>query len=245
MIEELEEIKKQKQENEDTRKAKLLTAFENNLKISGLNLDNKFRSFESWEYNKSTRLLYETELDSKHTYKRFQRGRIIKVDFGVNVGGEFSEPHFAITLSKGDNMYSNSIIVVPLTSKNHKNTISLGKLISESYIESLQKKVEQLQEQYQEIDIENCEFNPNYLKEIEEITTVLKYYRKIKNNFSYACIDQIRTISKLNILRPINKYDIVGTYTCSQDIMNTIDKNIIKIYTSIDYAKFEEFEKKS
>ncbi len=97
-----------------------------------------------------------------------------------------------------------------------------------------------IQEKFQEIDIENCEFNPNYLKEIEEITTVLEYYKKIKNNFSYACIDQIRTISKLNILKPLNKYDIVGTYKCSDDIMNTIDKNIIKTYTAIDYMKLEK-----
>lgn len=91
------------------------------------------------------------------------------------------------------------------------------------------------------IDIENCEFNPNYINEIKEIEKILSYYKKIKENFSYACIEHIRTISKLNILPPINKYDIVGNYKCPKNVMNDIDKNIVKIYTSIDYIEFENF----
>lgn len=238
---ELEELNKKMQQKLDIKKAKLLKAFENNLKISSLNLNNKFESFEAWEHTKSQRLLYEIGLDKGKKYMRYPRGSIIKVDFGVNIGSEFSEQHFAITLSKGDKIYNNSIIVLPLTSKQHRNTINLGKLISDSYIESLQHKVEKLQQQFQEIDIENCEFNPNYINEIKEIEKILSYYKKIKENFSYACIDHIRTISKLNILPPINKYDIVGNYKCPKNVMNDIDKNIVKIYTSIDYIEFENF----
>lgn len=237
---ELEKTNNDLKHKEDYKKSKLLQAFANNLKISELNLDNKFQSFEAWEYNKSNRLLYEISLEKSKRYRRYPRGSILKVDFGVNVGGEFSEQHFAITLSKKDKMYSNSIIVVPLTSKKHKNTINLGKLISDSYLKSLQEQIDKLQKEIEEIDIENCEFNPNYLKELEEIDCVLKYYKAIKNKFSYACIDQIRTISKLNIIKPINKYDIVGTYTCSNEIMSLIDKNIIKIYTGYDYKEFDK-----
>lgn len=239
-MKEMEEINEKIQRKEDIKKAKLLKAFENNLKISGLNLHNKFDSFESWEYTKSKRLLYEISLSTDKKYMRYPRGSIIKVDFGVNVGGEFSEQHFAITLSKKDGIYSNNIIVIPLTSKKHKKYIDLGKLISNTYIQSLQDEVDKLQEKMKEIDIENCEFNPNYTKEIKEIEKILSYYRAIKDNFSYACIDQIRTISKLNILPPINKYDIVGNYKCPKDIMELIDKNIIKTYTGIDYVKFEK-----
>lgn len=238
MIEEI--IKKEKQKN-DLKKARLLQAFENNLKISSLNLHDKFNSFEAWECTKSKRLIYEIGLNKDKKYARFPRGSIIKVDFGVNVGGEFSEQHFAITLSKKDSIYSNSIIVVPLTSKKHKNTIDLGKLISESYIKSLQKELEKIQDEMQEIDIDNCEFNPNFKKQIEEMEKILKYYKTIKDNFSYARIDQIRTISKLNILPKINKYDIVGNYKCPNNLMKIIDKNIVKVYTGIDYREFEKF----
>lgn len=230
---------KREQQKEDRKKAKLLQAFENNLKISSLSLNDKYNSFESWELTKSKRMLYEIGLTHDKKYMRYPKGSIIKADFGVNIGGEFSEQHFAITLSKKDGIYNNTIIVIPLTSKKHKNCINLGKLISEGYLHSLQNEVDNLQRKFKEIDIDNCEFNPNYIKEINEINKLLKYYKLIKDNFSYACIDQIRTISKLNILPPMNKYDIVGNYKCPKDIMDDIDKNIVKIYTSIDYRDFE------
>lgn len=98
-----------------------------------------------------------------------------------------------------------------------------------------------MQNSIDKIDIENCEFNPDFKKQIEKIEQILKYYKTIKDNFSYARIDQIRTISKLNILPKINEYDIVGNFKCPTDLMHKIDKNIVKIYTGIDYREFEKF----
>ncbi len=240
-VKDIEELKQKELQRSDRKKAKLLQAFENNVKISNMNLPNKYNSFESWEYTRSNRLLYEISLPPDKKYMRYPRGTIIKVDFGVNVGSEFSEQHFAITLSKRDSIYNNCVIVVPLTSKRHKNCINLDGLISKSYLETLQKKVDELQNRIQEIDIENCEFNPNYEKEIKKIKKVLSYYKTIKENLSYACIDQIRTISKLNILPPMNEYDMVGSYKCAEEIMNKIDKQIVRQYTAIDFREFEKF----
>lgn len=240
-IKEIEKSKQKELQKEDKKKAQLLKAFENNLKISSLGLNNKYSSFEHWEYTKSNRLLYEIGLDKDKKYMRYPRGSIIKVDFGVNVGSEFSEQHFAITLSKKDSIYNNCIIVIPLTSKKHTNYINLDKLISNSYLEALQKEIEKLQKKIKEIDIKNCEFNTTYKKEIKEIKKVLNYYKSIKSNFSYACIDQIRTISKLNIIPPMNKYDIVGTFKCPKSIMHSIDRGIIKQYTAFDFRKFTRF----
>lgn len=236
------EISKQKElQKENKKKTQLAKAFENNLKISSLGLSNKYNSFEHWEYIKSNRLLYEIGLTPDKKYIRYPRGSIIKVDFGVNIGSEFSEQHFAITLSKKDNIYNNCIIVIPLTSKKHKNYINLDKLISNSYLETLQNKIIELQAKIKKANIENCEFNQIYEKEIKEIKKVLNYYKSIKEKFSYACIDQIRTISKLNIIPPMNKYDIVGTFKCPKNIMNSIDIGIIKQYTAIDYREFAKF----
>ena len=38
----------------------------------------------------------------------------------------------------------------------------------------------------------------------------------------------------------MNKYDIVGNYQCPKEIMNNIDKCIVKVYTAIDYREFEK-----
>ena len=226
---------------EENKKIKLLKAYENNIKISNLNLSDKYESFENWQYDKSNRLLYEISLPKNKKYMRYPRGSIIKVDFGVNVGSEFSQQHFAITLSKKDSIYSNTIKVIPLTSKNHKDYINLNDLISRGYITTLEEKLKKLQKEYNNIDINNCELNTNYIKDIKEINKILKYYQKIENNLSYACTDQIRTISKLNILKSINKYDIVGNYKCPENIMKEIDMAIVKNYTSIDYREFNNF----
>ena len=224
-----------KQENTITNlnKEKLEKAHNNNIKISSLNLDNKFNSFETWEYNKSKRLLYEIN-NPKKRYKRYPRGSIVKVDFGVNIGSEFSEIHFAITLSKRDKMFNSNLIVVPLTSKKHKNTIRIDKITDTNYINELKMKLEELREEQDNKNLIN-----NY-KEIREIKKIIKYYEKVMNKFSYAVIDQIKTISKLNIVKPINKYDIVNNHICPKNVMEEIDKNIIKIYTSYDYREFDK-----
>ena len=39
----------------------------------------------------------------------------------------------------------------------------------------------------------------------------------------------------------MNKYDIVGSYKCPNQIMNKIDRQIVKQYTAIDFREFEKF----
>ena len=39
----------------------------------------------------------------------------------------------------------------------------------------------------------------------------------------------------------MNKYDIVGTFKCPKNIMDSIDIGIIKQYTAIDYREFAKF----
>ena len=41
-----------------------------------------------------------------------------------------------------------------------------------------QKELDSLQEKIQEIDIVNCEFNPDFSKNIKEIEKILSYYKK-------------------------------------------------------------------
>ncbi|APB84629.1 type II toxin-antitoxin system PemK/MazF family toxin [Lactiplantibacillus plantarum] len=59
-------------------------------------------------------------------YRKFSRGTIVMVNFGIQLGGEFSGPHFAIVLNKNDTKYSSVLTVVPLSSKYHKNYANLG-----------------------------------------------------------------------------------------------------------------------
>lgn len=224
-----------------TKTKKLQQALQNNLQISNLNLPNKFRSFESWELTRSQRLLFEIGR-TKNTYKRFPRGSIVKVDFGVNVGGEFSEQHFAITLNKKDNMYNNILTVIPLTSKKHNNSVELKSLIVDMYLNNLKQESDKL---IDEIENSDEKLTPEKFQEFQlkigEMQTIINYYQSLKNNFSYALVEQIKTVSKLNILPPINRYDIVNSTICSEGEMIKIDKAIAKKFIGIDYKQFEQW----
>lgn len=61
--------------------------------------NNKFSKMGNWLEKEST--LFKKEVDGKKTNKpNFRRGEIIKVDFGINLGSELSNTHFAIVLNK-------------------------------------------------------------------------------------------------------------------------------------------------
>lgn len=80
----------------------------------------KFAYLDEWLLKNSKLLLTEAkeyETKTNQTYKTYKRGTIIKVDFGVNLGSEMSQVHFAIVLNNYDNPKNNILTVVPLTSK--------------------------------------------------------------------------------------------------------------------------------
>lgn len=61
----------------------------------------------------------------------FKRGQIIKVDFGVNMGSELSNTHFAIVLNNDDNNNVDNITVIPLTSKTGYKRLYIGNVLKD------------------------------------------------------------------------------------------------------------------
>ena len=91
-------------------------AHSNNIIISDMNLGNKFKHFENEKLRESKTLLHETKIRPKY-YKKYYRGEIIKVHFGINAGSEFSGDHFAIVISEKDTI-RNPLLHVKVDSKN-------------------------------------------------------------------------------------------------------------------------------
>ena len=149
----------------------------------------KFNTIDNWLEKEST--IFQNELTNEDkTYKKLKRGQIIKADFGINIGSELCYTHFAIVLDKNDSIYSDNIMVLPITSKKGNNRINLGKILHEIY--------------------------PNSLK---------------YNLFCYANITQIKSISKSRIFQD-NK-----NYVCKNEILDKIDREVLKMYTNIDERK--------
>ena len=211
MNNELEQFNKER----ERKHLKLMRTHQNNITISDMNLLDKYKYFEDSKLNESKTLLYEITKQQRF-YKRYARGRIVRVKFGVNVGSEFSGDHFAIVISKGDTMMSSTLHVIPLTSKKHLKNIDVGSIL---YCED---EIDKLNSLLQEINNE---------KSKKQINSCIKFYNKRKNITSYACIDHLKTISKLSICKNINDYDYLPNIKVSSEILKKIDEAIIKEYT--------------
>ena len=114
--------------SQEKKHLKLMKAHQNNITISDKNLENKYTNFEESKLDESKTLLYEINTKPNH-YKRFSRGQIVRIKFGVNIGSEFSGDHYAIVISKKDTMLNPIIHVIPLTSKRHNYNVKIENLL--------------------------------------------------------------------------------------------------------------------
>lgn len=201
----------------ETKHIKLMKAHNNNITISDMNLKDKFTEFENSKLNESETLLYEINKQPEN-FKRYSRGQIVKVKFGVNIGSEFSGDHYAIIISKKDTMKNPILHVIPLTSKKHNYNVKISNILyNEDNINTLKEAAEKETDSKKKKEIEKC----------------IKYYENRKNKISYACIKHLKTISKLSICKPFNEYDYnyLNKLKVSTDILDLIDQEIIKEYT--------------
>ena len=191
----------------------------------------KFAYLDGWLLKESKLLLEETSKfennKERQTYKTYKRGTIIKVDFGVNLGSEMSQVHFAIVLNNYDNPRNNVLTVVPLTSKSSKFNLDLEVLIINTLIDKVKKELTKLgiaeEHNSKELSLEEN-------IKLKKLNTLLSYY-KSNQKYTYACCSLVTTISKTRIFKPINEYDIIGREKCSDEIMNKIDKEILDKFT--------------
>lgn len=82
-----------------TKHIKLIKAHNNNITISDMNLKDKFAEFEHSKLDESETLLYEINKKPQR-FKRYSRGQIVKIKFGVNIGSEFSGDHMQLLFLK-------------------------------------------------------------------------------------------------------------------------------------------------
>lgn len=200
-----------------TKHIKLIKAHNNNITISDMNLKDKFAEFEHSKLDESETLLYEINKKPQR-FKRYSRGQIVKIKFGVNIGSEFSGDHYAITISKKDTMMSPILHVIPLTSKKHNYNIKINNVLyNKNEIDKMK-------------NLANKETTPKIKKEIKKC---IDYYENRKNKISYVCIKHLKTVSKLSICKPFNKYEYsyINTLKIDNNMLDLIDNAIIQEYT--------------
>ena len=202
-------------------------------KIINKNLPYKFSYLKDWKLKESKLLLKESSQyenkDIKRTHKVYKRGTIIKADFGVNLGSEMSQIHFAIVLNNYDNQNNNVLTVVPLTSKKSKYNLDLKNLVTDKLISKTNEELINIG-LIEEFKLMAPKLHMKANNKIDQLYTILSYYKLNAKN-TFACCSLITTISKSRIFKPINEYDFVGKMRCSSDVMDKIDYEIINKFT--------------
>ena len=212
-------------------KIKIDLAYNNYYDIISKKLPYKFVYLDDCLLKKSKILKREAEFLEKKIngslntqekgYRTYQRETIIKADFGIGIGSEMSQVHFAIVINNYDNPKNNVLTVIPLTSKENRFNLYLGTLI----IDLLLAKVKNEFKSIKKIKKKNEILNAKELAKLKKLNTLISYYKSnVKGTF--ACCNLITTISKERIFPPINEYDIIGRARCSNKILNDIDNQI-------------------
>lgn len=297
MIEEKVNAEKQKNEKnavqEINKQVRLLDDSNNRFKsIINDNLNPKKEKFKNLGSNINyLSKLFKKEIDKNKgqsiKYAKYKYGTIVMVNFNLNVGDELCGNHFAIVLTNADSPYSSMLTILPLSSKNKPNRMSLGELISgiihkeilnkaeeidqkkKSSLQDLHKSrkslIEILHKYDNSIDYKNAHSFPREkfdiilnkvvgedVKKLKEIAVQseknIELFEEIKNNINkmlkvveiyssknrltYAMIDQIQTISKFKILKPLNEFDPISKLMVDANIMLSIEKQFITRYFS-------------
>lgn len=212
-------------QEETNKKIKLDISYLNYCNIIDKKLPYKFSCLDDWLLKKSKLLTNEANIlennlnPSKEkiilNYKTYGRGTIVKTDFGIGIGSEISQIHFAIVLNNYDNPKNNILTVIPLTSKKGKFNINLGAIISTMFVEKIDKQIKQLASKKRN--------TINDIIKANKIGPLLEYY-KTYIKITYACPSLITTISKEKIFPPVNEYDMMGKIKCAKSEMKIIDE---------------------
>ena len=192
--------------------------------------------------------------------KTYERGDIIKVNLGFNIGSELGGLHYCVVIDKKNNRNSPVITVIPLSSqktdKINKNSIILGNDIYNKLVEKSNKLLEdnkiEIKENKNKLLIEikrltenNATTDEIYLKTNELKNNIAEAYKKLElakkinkevqkmKYGSIAIINQIRVVSKQRIYDPKTEFDILSGIKLSDENLDLIDVKMKKMFIKV------------
>ena len=137
------------------------------------------------------------------SYRRFQRGDVVKVDFGFRVGSEHGGLHYAVVINSNDSRRAPVMTVIPLTSlktEAQRNALHFGEVdLGDQLIQKLTAKLNQSP-------------SPALQREVARL--------KIG---SIALTNQIVTISKVRINDPVHGNSPLAGIRLDSEAMDKID----------------------
>lgn len=215
-------------------------------------IQSKSDKLSYWLKDWTTFLSYESVF-SPSSLRRYKRGEIVKAHLGYNVGSEEGGLHYCVVLDKENSKNSPVITVVPLTSVKdktdlshlHKGDIYLGNEIFTnlnskisstdkrlvSNLSRLTSQILTLPDSVSQDTIDSIQEEMHSCKKDIELLKRMKQEVQKMRIGSIALVSQIRTISKIRIYDPKSNYDILSNVKLSNEKLDLIDEELVKLYT--------------
>ena len=189
--------------------------------------------------------------------KTYERGDVIKVNLGFNIGSELGGLHYCVVIDKKNNRNSPVITVIPLSSqkthKVNKNSVVLGNDIYEKMLdksnELLEKSKGEIEENKKQLILEtkklletNADSDEIYLRTTELNNNILEAYKKLElaqkinkevqkmKYGSIAIVNQVRVVSKQRIYDPKTNFDVLAGIKLSNENLDLIDEMMKKLF---------------
>lgn len=186
--------------------------------------------------------LISFEKDFKpYFFKSYNRGDVIKVNLGYNIGNEEGGLHYCIVVDKHNSKNSGIITVVPLTSDKgkqiHFSEVNLG---NEIFI-NLNNKYQHLKANISKKinELTSLDIDAVQLTELQEATKTLraltdteKEINRMKKG-SIAMVSQITTISKQKIYDPQTTKDVLSGIRISDASLDLINNKMKQLFVKI------------
>ena len=210
-----------------------------------------------WLQDFNRYLVWEKSFDPTKL-KRYERGDIIKVNLGFNVGSEEGGMHYAVVVDNKNKLNSSTITIIPLSSKKtgvdiYPDDVDLGNEIytklklksdekSNSLIERI-KSIEELIDVLYKLDPKAPETSKTLeiqLKKLQSDLDIAKKERdilkKVDNEIrqmkvgSIGLVSQISTVSKLRIYDPRNNSGVLSGIKLSPEKLDLLNNKMKELF---------------
>lgn len=198
---------------------------------------NKADKLSYWLEDYSNYLSFEDQF-KPNMLKSYERGDVIKVNLGYNIGNEEGGLHYCIVIDKHNSKSSGILTVIPLTSDKgktlHFSEVNLGNEIFQNFSKKYESLKQKFTEQLSTISSDTSKYIP--IKELEKTTENLKLLQKIDNELqkmkkgSIAIVSQVTTISKQRIYDPQKTGDILSGLKISDESLDLINDKLKQLY---------------
>jgi mRNA-degrading endonuclease toxin of MazEF toxin-antitoxin module len=196
-----------------------------------------------WIKDYSNYLNNEINFDPKK-HIRYERGSIIKVNLGFNIGNEEGGLHYCVVIDNNPTLASGTLTIIPLTSykkdkKIHRDNVLLGNTIYQKLITKGKVIIEDGKECIKTMRKVGTDKGMHCAEFIElkiQFKEKIKFTQKIINEIekmklgSVALINQITTISKMRIYNPKNTSDILYNIKLDSEEMDLINQKLKELY---------------